>query len=157
MMRNLLVLIVLLCATAVGVSAQSIRLGGQIPTLSLTTNIDDTLAMYNREYTCLIFAHSESKPCVDALHAFEPIAKSINKQCAIVVITGEDEQDSDAISQRLNIEDYIIAFDDNNRTINEFGIQHIPFVVIYRTKNERIKWFGPINQLDSDVIDQLSN
>ena len=156
-MRHLLAIIALLCATAVGVSAQSIRLGGQIPALSLTTDIDDTLAMYNRDYTCLIFAHSQSKPCVDALRNFADTAKSIDKQCAIVVMTGETEEDSEAIIQRLNIEDYTVAFDDNNRTIKAFGIQYVPFVVIYRTKNERVMWFGPIHHLTGDIVDQLSN
>jgi hypothetical protein len=154
-MRQLLAIIALICATAVGANAQSIRLDEAIPALSVTTNLDETLAMYNRDYTCLIFAHSESKPCVDAMSNFSSTAERLNSQCAIVIITGEAEENSAEITERLSAENYILAFDDNNNTLKAFGINYVPFVVIYRNKNSRVKWFGPIHHLNDDIIKQL--
>lgn len=154
-MRVIFAIIAIICATTIEVSAQSVRLGEPIPSIHATPNIEDALAAYNREYTCLIFAHSESKPCVDAMRNFEPMAKSIERECAIVVITNEDAQDSEAIIERLNIENYILTFDDNNRTFRAFGIQYAPFAVIYKTKNSRIKWFGPIHHLDNTIIQEI--
>ena len=145
-----------MCATTLGASAQSVRLGEPVPTLNVTPHISDMLDIYNREYTCLIFVHSESKPCVEAMRNFAATAKSIEKQCAIAFITSEDESNRDAIVERLGIEDYNLAFDHNNRTFKAFGIQYAPFVVIYRTKNSRIEWFGPIHHLGGVVIERLN-
>lgn len=145
-----------MCATTLGASAQSVRLGEPVPTLNVTPHIGDMLDIYNRDYTCLIFVHSESKPCVEAMRNFAATAKSIEKQCAIAFITSEDESNRDAIVERLGIEDYNIAFDHNNRTFKAFGIQYAPFVVIYRNKNSRIEWFGPIHHLGGVVIERLN-
>ncbi len=156
-MRRILYILALMVATTVAAHAQSIRLGEAIPAISVSPTIDETLALYNRDYTCLIFAHSESKPCVEALRDFRATAEEIGLTCAIVVITGESEVDSEAIIERLGIEDYIVAFDDNNRTLRAFGINYVPFAVIYRTKNSRVEWFGPVHHMGRDIIDKISN
>ena len=156
-MRRFFAILVLICATAIGAHAQSIRLGEQVPALSVTPDINETLELYNRDYTCLIFAHSDSKPCVDAMHNFAATAPSIERDCAIVVVTCEAESDRDIITERLKAREYILVFDDNNSTFKAFGIHYVPFVVIYRNKNSRIEWFGPIHQLDKDTIRQFRN
>lgn len=156
-MRRLFAILVLFCATAFGAHAQSIRLGEQVPDLSVTPDINETLELYNRDYTCLIFAHSDSKPCADAMHSFAATAPSIERDCAIVVVTCEAESDRDIITERLKAREYILAFDDNNSTFKAFGIHYVPFVVIYRNKNSRIEWFGPIHQLNKDTIRQFRN
>ena len=156
-MRYLFATIVLFCATAFGAHAQSIRLGEQVPALSVTSDINETLELYNRDYTCLIFAHSDSKPCVDAMHGFAATAPAIERDCAIVVVTCEDESEREVIAERLKAKDYILAFDDNNSTYKAFGIHYVPFVVIYRNKNSRIEWFGPIHHLDKETIKQFRN
>ena len=156
-MRRILYILALMVATTVAAHAQSIRLGEAIPAISVSPTIDETLALYNRDYTCLIFAHSESTPCVDALCDFRTTAKEIDLTCAIVVITGESEVDSEAIVERLDIEDYIVAFDDNNRTHKAFGIHYVPFAVIYRTKNSRVEWFGPVHHIKPEIIEEISN
>jgi hypothetical protein len=155
-MRRFIAILVIIMTTTVGAHAQSIRLGESIPSISVSPSIDETLDLYNRDYTCLIFAHSESKPCVDAMRAFEATAHEINRSCAIVVITGEDESNSEAIIERLDIEDYIVAFDNENRTLKNFGINYVHFAVIYRTKNSRIEWFGPLHPINSKLIKDIS-
>ena len=156
-MRRLFAILVLICATVIGAHAQSIRLGEQVPALSITYSIDETLELYNRDYTCLIFAHSDSKPCADAMHSFAATAPSIERDCAIVVVTCEAESDRENITERLKAHEYILAFDDNYNTFKAFGIHYVPFVVIYRNKNSRIVWFGPIHQLNKDTLRQLRN
>ena len=156
-MRRLLAIIVILLASALAAHAQSIRLEETIPTVSVEPSIDETLKLYNREYTCLIFVHSESEPCAEAMRNFRAIAEMIYRTCAIVVITGEDASESEAIAERLDIEDYILAFDVDNRTLKAFGINYVPFAVVYRNKNSRIEWFGPLRSFDEEIIDKLSN
>ena len=155
-MRHIFAIIAIICATAVYSSAQSVRIGEPIPSLHVSPNIEDSISVYDRDYTCLIFAHSESAPCVKAMQNFATTAQSIEKQCAIVVITNESESDREIIIERLNIDNYVLAFDNNSRTFKAFGIQYAPFVVIYRTKNSRIEWFGPIHQLNSNIFKQIS-
>jgi hypothetical protein len=92
---------------------------------------------------------------VDAMSNFNSTAERLNSQCAIVIITGEAEENSAEITERLSAENYILAFDDNNNTLKAFGINYVPFVVIYRNKNSRVKWFGPIHHLNDDIIKQL--
>ena len=156
-MRRLLAILALLVATSATAHAQSIRLDEPIPAISVEPSISNILELYNREYTCLIFAHSESGPCVDAMREFNAIAKQIDLACAIVIITGEAESNREEIVERLGIEEYIVAFDDNNRTLRAFGINYVPFAVIYRTKNSRVEWFGPMHHLKRDTIEEISN
>lgn len=156
-MRRILAILTLMVATAVAAHAQSIRLGEPIPAISVSPAIDEELALYNRDYTCLIFAHSASTPCVEALRNFKATAEEIHLSCAIVIITGEAESNREEIVERLGIEEYIVAFDDNNRTLRAFGINYVPFAVIYRTKNSRVEWFGPMHHLRRDTIEEISN
>lgn len=155
-MRRFFAILLFMVATTVGTQAQSIRLGEPVPSLSLQSSIDETLAIYNRDYVCLIFAHSESKPCVDALRNFAPTAEAISKQCAIVVITSESELDREVITERLGVEDYILAFDSQGRTFKAFGIHYVPFAVIYRTKNSHIEWFGPMHHIETSTFQRTS-
>lgn len=155
-MRRFFAILLLMVATSVGVHAQSIRLGESVPALSLQSSIDETLAIYNRDYVCLIFAHSESQPCVDAIRNFAPTAEAIGKQCAIVVITTENELDKEAVAERLGAEDYILAFDSQGRTFKSFGIHYVPFAVVYRTKNSRIEWFGPMHHIETSTFQRTS-
>ena len=67
------------------------------------------------------------------------------------------ESNREEIIERLGIEEYIVAFDDNNRTLRAFGINYVPFAVIYRTKNSRVEWFGPMHHLKRDTIEEISN
>lgn len=155
-MRRFFAILALMVATTVAAHAQSIRFGESIPSLNLQSSIDETLAIYNRDYVCLIFAHSESKPCVDAMRNFAPTAQAISKQCAIVVITTESELNKASIVERLGIEDYILAFDSNGRTFKAFGINYVPFAVIYRTKNSHIEWFGPMHHIETSTFQKTS-
>jgi hypothetical protein len=154
-MRRLLAILALLVATSATAHAQSIRLDEPIPAISVEPSISNILELYNREYTCLIFAHSESGPCVDAMREFNAVAKQIDLACAIVIITGEDSANSKDIIQRLDIEDYILAFDVDNHTLNAFGIQYVPFAVVYRSKNSRIEWFGPMHHVDDYMLEKI--
>ena len=154
-MRRFLTILAIMMATTVAAHAQSIRLGETIHAINVSPSVDETLALYNRDYTCLIFAHSESGPCVDAMREFNAIAKQIDLACAIVIITVEDSADSKGIIQRLDIEDYILAFDVDNRTLNAFGIQYVPFAVVYRSKNSRIEWFGPMHHVDDYMLEKI--
>lgn len=155
-MRRFFAILTLMVAATVVAHAQSIRLGEPVPSLSLQSSIDETLALYNRDYVCLIFAHSESEPCVDAIRDFAPTAEDISKQCAIVVITTESELDKDSIVERLGVEDYILAFDSQGRTFKAFGIHYVPFAVVYRTKNSRIEWFGPMHHIETSTFQKTS-
>lgn len=151
-MRRILLILLLVLATAVGVDAQSIRIGEPIPSVSVSTDLNETLDIYNRDYVCMIFAHSESKPCIDAMSNFRTTALDISDHCAIVVITNENETDSAIIAERLSAEDHILAFDIDNRTFRAFGIHYVPFGVVYSSRNSHIVWFGPIHQLNSKVL-----
>lgn len=152
-MRRIILILALVLATAVGAYAQSIRLGEPIPAVSVSTDLGETLDIYNRDYVCLVFAHSESKPCIEAMANFRTTALDISDHCAIVVITNENEADRSIIAERLSAEDHIVAFDIDNRTFRAFGIHYVPFVVVYRSRNSHIEWFGPIHQLDSKLFD----
>ena len=62
-MRRILAILTLMVATAVTAHAQSIRLGEPIPAVSVSPAIDEELALYNRDYTCLIFAAPPRRVC----------------------------------------------------------------------------------------------
>lgn len=137
------ILLGILCA-AIDVSAQSIRLGERIPEISVTSEYGTKLEYAEKELMTLIFIHSESEPCIEAVQLLDPY---LHEMMDIVLVTPESSEEHDAIVRRLGTSDFAIAFDNDGKTYRNFGINYVPFCVIYDTQRKRIEWFGPIEHL----------
>ncbi|MBR2429361.1 MAG: thioredoxin family protein [Alistipes sp.] len=140
------------CASA---NAQNIRLGEKIPEISVESILGEQLRLIEQEYTCLIFMHSKCEPCATALPQFHKIASPISERLAVVLLTNESSDMEEELNQRFGSYVTSIAFDRNKHTYRAFGINFVPFGVIYHTKNRRIEWFGSIQQLDNAQLNAI--
>lgn len=147
---TLLSLILFLTAS----QAQQIRLGHRIPDVKVISAYGDDLKFINEEYVCLVFAHSESQPCIDALSHLHNISNYLGERMATVLISAEDSTKSD-IWRGLIDDNIYLTFDDNLRTFRAFGVDFVPFSVIYNTKRHRALWFGSLLQLQPEVLDEI--
>lgn len=136
-------------------NAQNIRLGEKIPEISVESVLGDQLRMIKQEYTCLIFMHSKCEPCTKALPDFHKIASPLGDKLAVVLLTNESRDMEDHLQREFGSYVTSIAFDRNKHTYRAFGINFVPFGVIYNTKSRRIEWFGSIQQLDNKQLQTI--
>lgn len=136
-------------------NAQNIRLGEKIPEISVESVLGDQLRMIKQEYTCLIFMHSKCEPCAKALPDFHKIASPLGDKLAVVLLTNESRDMEEHLQREFGSYVTSIAFDRNKHTYRAFGINFVPFGVIYNTKSRRIEWFGSIQQLDNKQLQTI--
>lgn len=146
--------ILMWCGTA---SAQNIRLGDKIPDTNIQSQLGDHLRLVKYEYTCLVFMHSKCEPCKTALPHLHQLTSSLNDKLAIVLLTYESPDMREHLQREYG--DYVtsITFDRDKHTFRTFGVNFVPFGVIYNTKSRRIEWFGSIQQLDSKQLEEICN
>ncbi len=134
--------------------AQQIRLGHRIPDIKIVSEHGEDLKFINKEYVCLVFVHSESHPCMDALAHLRSISNHLNERMATVLISAEDSTKSEAWRDLVDDNIYL-TFDNNLHTFHAFGVNFVPFGVVYDTKRRRALWFGSLLQLQHEVLDEI--
>lgn len=128
--------------------AQHLRLGERIPTIDVDSSVGSDLKLVEQKYTCIVFMHSESTPSINAIREFSVIASKHSERVALVLITSEQDGFEQELLSSFTTNETIVAFDNNFRTFKNFGVRHIPFAVIYETRNKKTQWFGSLSQLD---------
>ena len=76
-MKKLLLIFALIVISISTSSAQALRLGEPIPDIDVVSMMGPKLKRIKSDYVCLIFAHPDSKHCIDALNQFQ--ASSLNE------------------------------------------------------------------------------
>lgn len=156
-MKSIITIMATLLLLCSGVSAQNIRLGEKIPDISVESVLGEELRLIEQEYTCLIFMHSKCEPCIKALPEFHKIAAPLADNMAVVLLTNESRDMEQHLQQAFGAYVTSIAFDRNKHTYRAFGINFVPFGVIYHTKSHRIEWFGSIQQLGDNQLNTICN
>ncbi len=154
-MRYLLSIVAVMVALCSSASAQNIRLGEKIPDINVESTMGSDLKLIEQEYTCLIFMHSKCEPCETAIPYFHSLAAPMTENLAIVLLTHESKEVEAEIARMYKNYFNAIAFDRNRHTHKTFGINFVPFGVIYNTKNRRIEWFGSLQQLNSTELSKI--
>ena len=154
-MKKIMIIMVAFIVWCGQTNAQNIRLGEKIPEISVESVLGDQLRMIKQEYTCLIFMHSKCEPCVKALPDFHKIASPLGDKLAVVLLTNESRDMEEHLQREFGSYVTSIAFDRNKHTYRAFGINFVPFGVIYNTKSRRIEWFGSIQQLDNKQLQTI--
>lgn len=148
------VLTALLCIPT-NAEAQAIRLGERIPDISVESEYGRSLERIASSYVCLIFIHSDSTPCINAVNALDTITEIHNEAIHKVLVTYEGMEDELSIRNCITLQNYTLAFDHERRTFQAFEVSYVPFGVIYDTRRNRIHWFGPLHQLNAQIITQI--
>ena len=154
-MKRLLILAIFILGIHINAEAQSIRLEERTPDIDVVSEYGHSLEQIASNYVCLIFIHSESAPCRDALASLNTISEIHNELLHTFLITCEDRENEAEIRNRISFDNYSLAFDTNRHTFRAFNVEHIPYGVIYDTDRNRTKWFGPIQQLNAQIITQI--
>lgn len=145
-MRYFYTILLLVILTHLDVNAQRVRLGERLPDVKVESEFGTRLQDTNKDFVCLVFINSHSKPCIDEVRKIDP---NLLYDMDIILVTQEHPETKDEIIARLGTSQYSIAFDIENKTFRSFGIRYVPFCVIYKERNRRIEWFGPTDRLVS--------
>lgn len=154
-MRVILTILASMMMFISATQAQQIRLGHRIPDINTASEFGTEIKLIEHEYVCLIFVHSESLPCINAIEHYREVSQPLSSRMATVLITPEERSDDTDIIVRYANDHTSVAFDDEHRTFKAFGVDFVPFGVIYDTKHRRVLWFGSILQLHHEMLDEL--
>lgn len=152
-MKRLLTIFALLVAVAVEVDAQSIRLGDRIPELQF----DKDYGLESKEYVCLTFIHTESAPCLTAIEGLTNVVSSHTATIELVFINGIKDGTMEDISHLTAGVDHTLIYDIDSRIFKAFGIEYVPYTIVYSSKRKRIEWFGPACQLTAQTLERVIN
>lgn len=154
-MRYILSIVAAMVVLCTSATAQNIRLGEKIPDVSVESTLGSDLKLVEQEYTCLIFMHSKCEPCETVIPHLHSVASPLTTSLAIVLLTHESKDVEAEIMNKYGHYATAVAFDRNRHTHKSFGINFVPFGVIYHTKSRRIKWFGPLQQLTTKELSMI--
>ena len=155
-MKKLLLIFAMIAISNSTSSAQALRLGEPIPDIDVVSMMGPKLKRIKSDYVCLIFAHPDSKHCIDALNKFQEADNAMRGQVSVVIIT-YTKRDYDNPLLAFVDRNTTLAFDNRRHTFRNFGIDYVPFSVIYCHKHRETLWFGTLASLDKATLEQVIN
>lgn len=150
-MRRILTILAIIMATAIEADAQSIRLGDRIPDIPLSQELD----VAYRDYVCLMFINTASAPSLTAIENITTIVKEWAPNMELVFVCNQApgcEKDIAHLTEGIK---HTMAYDSEARIFKAFGIEYVPYMVIYSTRRNRIVWFGSTRQFNDNTIEQI--
>ena len=132
---------------AVSLNAQTLRIGDRIPAIDVDSSAGSELKLIDAEFTCLIFMHSASEPATTAIRNFSTNILTEEMNIDVVLLTPEQDGFEEEMLRSITTNSTIVAFDNEGRTFANFGVEHVPFAVVYNTNSRRALWFGPLARL----------
>ena len=139
MKRNILLLIVVL-VWGFAARAQEIVIGERVPDFRPTEWLGAQPADDDRRATLLIFYHTESQPCVEALPHIDSLVRSLERERVIVVAMEPKERIAPSLARYMS-ERFYVAIDRTGRVFSNYGIRYVPFGVLVDPKG-RAQWIG---------------
>lgn len=153
-MKRLFLCITLLAALCTEGFCQNIIIGDRLPSDVRPRRWLMDLQPEATDYTCILFYHSESPVCQQALKAIKPIIEQYGTSLNLVLITKE-EYDKAGVALTEHLDDRVgIAFDDGGRIFRELGVTFIPFCVVCDRKH-RTLWCGNGAMFTAEVMDNI--
>ena len=151
-MKRLFAIILAIITLPLFAEAQNIIIGDKMPEVSVRKWLMDS-EPDEAEYSCLLFYHSQSHLCQEALSVIKQHVNTYGERLNLTIITKEGYKNA-GVSLTEHLRDRIgVAFDDAGKTFRHFGVKFIPFCVISR-KN-RVVWCGNASQLNSYTINKI--
>ena len=154
-MKKLLCITLAMLLCAIGVNAQTLRIGDRIPTIDVDSSAGSELKLVEAKFTCLIFMHSESEPSISAIRHFSTNIVTKERDIDVVLLTPEQDGFEEEMLRSITTNKTIIAFDNEGHTFANFGVEHIPFAVVYNSDSRKAVWFGPLVRLTEDKLTSI--
>lgn len=151
-MKQLFVIILAALVLPLTTQAQNVIVGDKTPDMHVRKWLMDTEPS-EAEYSCLLFFHSRSHLCQQALTSLKRHISNYGDRLNLTIITKEAyEQAGVALTEHLK-ERIGVAFDDNGKTFRDFGVKFIPFCVI--THKKRVVWCGNGALLNDETMSKI--
>ena len=155
MRRCLLIAFAMILSLGSTLQAQNIIIGDKAPDLRIKQWLMD-MQPEAAAYTCVLFYHSESPLCRKHISSVKSIAKEVDGELNIVILTKE-KYGKAGVTLTEHLDDHIgVAFDDEGRTFRSYGVRFIPFCVIYDAKR-KVVWCGHAGSLNEKTIERVMN
>lgn len=154
-MKRLLAILALLVATAYEVDAQNIRLGERIPTIHVDSRFGRELELTYKDYVCLLFINTKSRPCIEVIESLEYISRDYSHEVELIFVTNEERGCEANIAHLARKINYTMAYDIELRTFKAFGVEYVPCAVIYSTRRNLAEWFGAARQLTTATLSNI--
>ena len=151
-MKKLLCITLAMLLFAVSLNAQTLRIGDRIPAIDVDSSAGSELKLIDAEFTCLIFMHSASEPATTAIRNFSTNILTEEMNLDVVLLTPEQDGFEEEMLRSITTNPTIVAFDNEGRTFANFGVEHVPFAVVYNTNSRRALWFGPLARLTESEL-----
>ncbi len=151
-MRKILTILISTLVLLSGATAQELRIGRRIPPIDVDSSAGSDLKLVEKEFTCLIFMHSESEPSIEAIRKFSTMTLDLREKLDIVLLTMEQDGFEQEMLNSFTTANTIVAFDNDGRTFRNFDVSYIPFAVVYHSRSRRALWFGSLAQLQNKEI-----
>lgn len=139
MKRTIFLTLVALVAS-LAVRAQEIVIGERVPDLRPTEWLGASPAEDDRRATLVIFYHTESQPCVEALPQLDRLARGLKDVRLIVVAMEPKERIAPSLAKYMSAQFYV-AIDQSGNAFDSYGIRYVPFGVLVDPKG-RAQWIG---------------
>lgn len=139
MKRTILLTFIALVASLT-VRAQEIVIGERVPDLRASEWLGAAPTEDDRRATLLIFYHTESQPCVEALPHIDSLARSMKSTRVIVVAMEPKERIAPSLVRYMS-ERFYVAIDQSGKAFESYGIRYVPFGVLVDPKG-RAQWIG---------------
>jgi len=139
MKRTILLSLIALVASFV-THAQEIVIGERVPDLRPSEWLGAQPSEDDRRATLLIFYHTESQPCVEALPHIDSLARAMKNERVIVVSMEPKERIAPTLARYMS-ERFYVAIDLSERVFQSYGIRYVPFGVLVDPKG-RAQWIG---------------
>lgn len=152
-MRHFFAILTTVLLSTLSADAQSLRLRERMPDVNVMSEYGSKLEYVERDMVCLIFVNSYCIPCIEAV---QKIDRTLLDKMNIILLTTESKEYHAEIVERIGAEDLAIAYDIDSKTHKAFGINYIPFAVVYSAKRKIVEWFGPVEQLGNDILERIN-
>lgn len=146
-------MILILSALHIECRAQSVIIGDKLPELHLRRWLMD-LQPNQTDYTCLLFHHSESELCNQALKRVIPIVEQYESELNLIIITKESYNKA-GVALTEYLDDRVgVVFDQGARVHRTLKVNFVPFCVIC-DKRRRVLWSGNSAMLTQEIMDKI--
>lgn len=139
MKRNILITLLILLATFAA-RAQEIVIGERVPDFRPTEWLGAQPSEDDRRATLVVFYHTESQPCVEALPQIDQLARAMKNVRVIVVAMESKERIAPTLAKYMSAQFYV-AIDQTGHVFESYGIRYVPFGVLVDSKG-RAQWIG---------------
>ncbi len=149
MKRTILISLVVLMAS-LNLRAQEIVIGERVPYLRPSEWLGTAPVEDDRRATLLVFYHTESQPCIEALPHIDHLARSLKSGRVIVVAMEPKERIAPSLAKYMSAQFYV-AIDQSGRAFESYGIRYVPFGVLIDAKG-RAQWIGNPTQASPETL-----